>query len=708
MGTTYSIHPSIGVARLGNSGEDDPPGQFYIAPEEIGGLPIECDAQGNEIIVNGKPKRVEKFKDDAGRVKRQAARFKIFKCDDSKRGNQPVEVTLDDADIKKIEWSVHVANKKAIWYQFSELEGNLLLGEWTKVGGRQENSNSYKTRNISVNNSDVTKPDDRKRLIIDPGPRRLDGPGQKADFSRDTIPPNYKYGSFPTADPAQGTPINTLGEMLTDKQGRLLVLGGFGHAGGNQTITSFAGANSWHDDISDGQVSCTLTLKNGKKYEMHAWVLAGSPKFAPELVNIVTLDDLMFDVGVRFLNMIPEMYDLKKKRWNEDYKANYKRDVEPIIRRPLDYVWVANVPSMAAFAAPHFDTRDPAAKNRPNRETYFSLFRNPGSPPQDWGQVNQLTRDPSDNDATPLMPLNSGSNSVSNTLIDKFVTLTQTQYFLLGQWAKGKFTTDDPDDPPGIHPLDHASVGNCVGLPMCPGIEVTWSTQNPPLYSAPFQIRHRFAEDHYFKHGLSIQDYDETDPFNKIGGCEPGDLTKRMAIPWQADFFQCTVQFINFTDPRINKDDGIPAPPTYYGYWWPPQSPMFVMSGYTTLEDQAASGVPAGFQVYFPRGINSFAQMISAWSYMGFIVNENRGPQSRDYPNFVEKERNNDRFVVSSVAVGDVSNFVNATDVIFWPAWYLRDEQPKRETAMTLALPGARRGRVRSPQTGRTRSHHED
>ena len=37
------------------------------------------------------------------------------------------------------------------------------------------------------------------------------------------------------------------------------------------------------------------------------------------------------------------------------------------------------------------------------------------------------------------------------------------------------------------------------------------------------------------------------------GGCQPGDLTKRMAIPWQADFFDCSVQDVNFTTPHTNK-----------------------------------------------------------------------------------------------------------------------------------------------------------
>ncbi len=42
MATRYAIHPSLGVARLGDSENS-----FYLAPEEIGGLPLECDEGGN-------------------------------------------------------------------------------------------------------------------------------------------------------------------------------------------------------------------------------------------------------------------------------------------------------------------------------------------------------------------------------------------------------------------------------------------------------------------------------------------------------------------------------------------------------------------------------------------------------------------------------------------------------------------------------------
>lgn len=685
MAYRYAIHPSIGVARVGNS-----PDEFYLAPETIGGLPIACDANGDPITTDGQQQPVTQFKDAAGRIKRQAARFKVFKFDTTQSNDPGQEVTSSDSDVVKIEWTVHLANKKAVWYNFSELEGDLMLGTWENG----QNSNSYQTRGVPLRNASVTNEADRQKLIIDPGPRTLSQPHSQAPFSKETIPPEYKHGSFPP-QPTQGTAITTLGEMMVDAQGNLLVLGAFGDAGGNESITSFAGADTWHDDIADGPISCRLHLASGDIVELEAWVIVGSPKFAPELVNIVTLDDVMFDVGVRYYDLIPDLYHAGT--WNTDYVVNYERDIEPIIRRPLDYIWVANVQSMMGFVAPPFDPRNPTEANRANRETYFRYFRRPAFTSK--SQQNQLWSTDADT-GIPLMPLQSGSNSVSNELIDKFLTLTETQYFMLGQWAAGKFTVGEPAEPlPGVHPLDQASVGNCVGGPMCPGIEVTWSTRNPPIYAKPYQIKHRFTELHYFEHGLSTT-HDECEG----GGCEPGDLTKRMAIPWQADFFQCTAQFINFTNPLINKADGIPVPPTYYGYWWPPQSPMYVLSGANTVEEQQAAGVPAGFQVYYPRGINSFSQMINAWSYMGFIVNQNAAPEGRQYPYFVEKERDHARFEVASVAVGQASDVVTGDNSIFWPVWYLKDD-PQPEPTLK-GVPGTQSRRSIRPHA-RGQGRHE-
>ena len=649
----FEIHPSVGIARVGNS-----PEQFYLAPETTGGLPLECGPDGTPVLSKGKATPISKFKDAQGRVRRQAARFRVFVFDEKKPGDPGREAVLGK-DFAKIEWTVHVANKKAAWYTFAELEGDLMLGK----------DNSYTKRKVPFRNEDVPQKDPAKRrtLIIDPGPRTLSGPRGRAEFSKNTIPPNYPFGTFPP--PAeQGFQIETLGEMLTDRQGHLCVLGGFGYAGGNEAITSFAGADTWHDDISDGPVTCQITLAKGERVALDAWVIVGSPKFAPELVNIVTLDDIAFDVGVRFQQLDRQMFDKKRwarsAGWNPDYVASYERDIEPIIKRPAGYQWVANVPGMTVFSAPPFDPKDNSAALLAARKTYFSYFRNPGS--------SEIAADGAENQLLgaaniPMMPLNSGSNSVSNKLIDKFLTLTATQYFLLGQWAAGKFQTGPPDNL-GLHPLDRGSLGNCVGSPMCPGIEVTWSTRNPAVYSKPLHIARRVAD--YARTGLTPS-RDECEG----GGCEPGDLTKRMAIPWQADFAQCTAQYINFTEPTVNKENDIPKPPTYYGYWWPPQSPMIVLTGIAVdAAEQAHMGVPSGTQVSYPRGINNFAEMILGWSYLGFIHNRNTAPERVDYPYFEEVERNNEAFVASSVAVGSVDNFVNNTDSTFMPMWFLRND----------------------------------
>ncbi len=651
MATRYGLHPSIGIARVGDS-----PNSFYLAPETIGGQPIECDTQGNQLAGGTGTQFVERYKDPLGRIRRQAARFRILAYDDTDPSDLGRELTLSSPEVAKIEWTVHLANKKAAWYQFAEYEGNLMLGP----------DNSYEARGVPLRNAHVHGDTDRQKLIIDPGPREISGREQHVAISRETIPPGYVHGSFPPPD-QRPYAVESLGDLLTDADGRLLVLGGFGKAGGSEPITSFAGADTWHDDVSDGPVSCKLVLTSGETVELHAWTVVGSPKFAPELVNIVTWDDLAYDVGVRYLGLVPELYDERRwvNGWNPDYVANYQSDIEPIIKRPADYRWVANVPSMMAFSPPPFDPRDASHANQKNRENFYRYFRRPeGFQLPDEDQVLF-----SDN-GVPLMPVNSGSNSVSNVDIIKFSTLTPTQYYLLQQWAQGKFDTQDPEPTPGIHPSDRVDIGNCVGDPMCPGIEVTWSVRNPAIYDRPFQIQSAHPESYYFDQGLSPS-RDET----LGGGCEPGDLTKRMAIPWQADFFACSVQYINFTDPNVNKENGIPKPPTFFAYWWPPQSPMHVISGSMTPKEQAVSGVPAGFQVSYQRGLNNFSQMIVGWKYMGFIVNQNAGADRNDYPYFVESERNDERFEVASVAVGDVSNVVSAEDITFMPVWYLKDEE---------------------------------
>src|SRR3954465_14575363 len=100
---TCRIHPGMGIARVGNS-----PDLCFIGPE----LPSD-------------PRTLTPpdgaFKDTSGRVKRQAARFRIYGYDEHGKnlGELPCLGADDSAGMRKakVEWTVHLANKKGAWHK---------------------------------------------------------------------------------------------------------------------------------------------------------------------------------------------------------------------------------------------------------------------------------------------------------------------------------------------------------------------------------------------------------------------------------------------------------------------------------------------------------------------------------------------------------------------------------------------------------------
>lgn len=352
-------------------------------------------------------------------MRRQGQTFKVMTATGT-------ELTLDSPNVNSIEWTVHLANKKATWYQYSELQGNLLYGD----------ANSYKNRGVDLRNASLKTEKDRQPLIIDPGPRSICGARKNIGFEKENAPSGYPF-NYPLPNVSSGTPITTLGDLKTDDQGRLVVLGGFGYAGGNEPLTSYGGSDSWHDDISDGPVYCTITFNDGSNpISLQAWVIVGSPDFAPEIVNISNLSDTMFDVAVRNFDLIPQM--CHGGTFDPSYAVNYQRDILPIIQRIGGYQWVANVQSMMAFTSNIFDFSDSSEANKANRLNNFSYFRRPNTKTDSSFDQPQskLFKENGDN-RFPMMPLNSGSNSISNETIVKFLALNDTQYFMLNQWANG-------------------------------------------------------------------------------------------------------------------------------------------------------------------------------------------------------------------------------------------------------------------------------
>jgi hypothetical protein len=370
MPTTYRIHPGIGIARLGNS-----PTAFCISPEQPAALPIDCDSRGNPLVSpDGQTElTISAFKDAEGRMKRQAARFQIWAYDDDNPDGRPlklgdkIEGGGNAGTLIDIQWRVYLGNKKSSWYQFQQLEGE----------------HGY-APNHQRRNASISDPNARQQLIIDPGPRTVDHRKKRtAHFDRDsadyacTFPPKLKPNS-----------IDTLGDLLTDDTGRLLVLGGHGNSGsflyddfGQPRIDDYANNDGWFDDTSDGPVMARLAmfspLVGRVRYvdvEFPAWVVCCYPAYVPEILDVVTMDDVIEDMAIRKFAERTDLYGTAgtfadpphipptdegalihwragRLRWNPDYKPWFYRDIWTILYRPDQYNYLCDTLSQSNF--PH-------------------------------------------------------------------------------------------------------------------------------------------------------------------------------------------------------------------------------------------------------------------------------------------------------------------------------------------------------------------
>jgi hypothetical protein len=564
----YKVHPAIGVARVGD-GE-----HYYIAPEVAGSLPLNPD---------GRRFGRDDFRDDAGRVRRQAARFEVFRYDPARPDDPGTPVRPGRDGVERIEWTVHLANKKAAWFEFIVNTGS--------AGYAPDHP---------LRNAQVTEPAERVNLIIDPGPRTLAGPNEAVEFSRDVNPDGYPM-TFPPPglEPAE---INSLGGLRTDDEGRLLVLGAFGNAGSDRlppAIGDYANNDRWWDDTADGPVTARLTLADGSTVAVDhgAWVAVAPPRFAPELLNVVTLYDTMFDVAVRGLGHRPDI--CADGLWQRSFRPSWERDIEPIVERIRRYIWVAAIPRHA-HDLDLAKLADPDPRFEGLRAFYLSVIRPPDGPNLETSPDNGM----------PMMPMLCGDNCFEpGPLSSTFLTLTQTQYFYLRQWAAGQFDTGRSSPPEGGAALDRAALDNCVGGAFSPGIEVTWISRDPRIYSEPLRIHAATG----VRPPLSLgQDFER--------GLEPGDLCKYMALPWQADFNECSQEQAG----------------DRFAYWWPVQRPDYVFVEHHGGLRQvpwvgSAADQNAADYLEFAKDI----EMVRLWSRLGFVFNAG----TTDQPRFVEVAR---------------------------------------------------------------------
>lgn len=563
-----AIYPGIGIARVGNSENE-----FFIGPE----------------VPHRGATDPDTYKDASGALKRQAARFRVYGFNAA--GEVVGELTAENADI---EWSVAVANRKSWWYAF-------------QPGLDIKNSGAQPT---PLRNANFTG-ESRSKLAITPGERSVSGVSQTG--------PDF-VGKFIDEDVY-------LGELRTDDKGRLLFLGGYGKSNSpfpNNPPTTYGNNEGWHDDTSDGPVSACVKVGGREIPVESAWVVTAPPNYAPDVISVLTMYDVMVDTY--------------QGQWlTPKARPSFTGDILPLLEQFVWSQWV-NKGFFVQFGwkAPNdFLQAETLARLSQAGDEFAEARR----------QIFNAFRDPAATEANILAwPWMYGDLvALVNPPADGFLSVTDTLYGYLKQWADGDFEADwnpsPPPPPPAIegYPLaeqpdvlDKASMWYCLGGPFHPGCEMTWPMRHAGMYSAPFRIRPRAADDPEPDYGPTLSYETLVSDNGPLYANAPGDLTRWMAVPWQTDTSSCRSGYDAEYDPYL---------PTF----WPARVPNHVLTDadyqivMDTGRDRAERIAAFNRRAVWYRGLKGeylqqIDEMVSEFGKLG-VVERRPGPENdADFP----------------------------------------------------------------------------
>jgi hypothetical protein len=271
-----------------------------------------------------------------------------------------------------------------------------------------------------------------------------------------------------------------------------MVLGGRGKSVGDEDkLTNFYRNDTWYDDVSDGPVTAEIVFADGTPPQRvePAWVIVGPPDFAPTIQGVVTLYDLLYQVGY-------EHFGLTLRA-----DPSFTEHVYPLVNRAIGLQWVHPHPIWGEFSA------DFSALSKSSRAL---------PPPALLAET--------------IARLRAVQNDTQ--ILDRF-SLLKFQEDLLQWWEEGK-VMDDWQGVPAVdrtitsQGLTRAALEPAIGARLHPGIEAGGILTRKEIYARPFAFR--------FSHAV----------------LNPGDITAFMALPWQADFFDCKI------------------------HWWPSQRPDII------------------------------------------------------------------------------------------------------------------------------------
>lgn len=449
MAKIYKIHPSIGIARVGKSTSG-----YFLEADVLSGQPYEIDDSGKEAVFQG-------YKDAVFQVRRQGVRFKIFEFErDEATGNERLIGELNDPTAK-ITWNVTLGNGKAAGHFM--MQGNGLQNEHVII------PDFNAERNPGINRGDLHP---KATILIT---------GKATGFSK----LDSKIKGIPVA----------LGAARTDINGNLVVLGGTGEAfawnSPPNEITDFLNNDGWFDTTSDGPVDATVQVGNATPVSAAgAWVIVATPDFAPGILPIISLWDLMYDAMVRG-GRIPK-----------DPIVSYAKHIRPVLEKAAYYRFI------------HKSTRWSTILN----EITVNDFSVP-SPALQTKRKQLLT-------------------ILNDSLSDLKLTPTQLSYFQ--DWVNGDYKASI--QPTAIETtlpylMDQASLTRAIGSGLYPGIEMGFMATNPALYSESF----RFTRNAFTEFGTRQMTL------------TAGSVIQRMACPWQADFMECAGNWWPAQRPDLTK-----------------------------------------------------------------------------------------------------------------------------------------------------------
>jgi hypothetical protein len=447
---------------------------------------------------------------------------------------------------------------------------------------------------------------DRASLEIDFGPRSLDGASQGPAEFRAGTSSNPASETWPVRFDGQPV-IDYLGQLRTDSLGRLIVLGGQGKSGHTTPtpppLPGYANNDGWFDDISDGPVTATVRLTDGREIDVDAaggaWVLVAPPDFAPRIGAAVTLYDLLTDVAVRNVPCPADnaLYDdgmplARLRQLQDDFQESavvefpttlpdYNREIQPILRAAYEYRWVTSLAAGKHNSLVTSIMADPSTKSAKARAKVFGYLRAPTG-----GTAATGVR---------TMPKLLGDNPYSGQEPESVrkLPLTRTQFGLMRRWADGKFVppASSPPEPAAsvaslAHGLDRAALENGCGGAFFPGIEGGWQMRSPNLYVEPFRLDLQGTSQYWGEQGQPLR---------------AGHFSRQMAVPWHADFNDCRIEGA-------------------YG-WWPSQRPDDV---YVAAAAKATPVPWARATNRFSGGnlVSSHADMVALWYKFGFVTKQ--------------------------------------------------------------------------------------